>query len=117
MVVTGGELTLEQLDLQWDPSGRMYQAPPQLKAAGGVLVVDDLGRQRVPVRDLNRQFGWELPEEEAATVAGLVIHHAQRIPAAGQAFTFNGFHFDVLRRKDYQLTLLKVRPAGNDGAD
>jgi predicted ATPase with chaperone activity len=62
VVVTGGELTLDQLDLQWDVSGRMYQAPPQLKAAGGVLVVDDLGRQRVPVRDiLNR---WVIPLEQ-----------------------------------------------------
>lgn len=63
MVVTGGELTLDQLDLQWDPSGRMYQAPPQLKAAGGVLVVDDLGRQRVPVRDLLNR--WVVPLEQA----------------------------------------------------
>jgi len=61
VVVTGGELTLEQLDLQWDPAGRMYQAPPQLKAAGGVLVVDDLGRQRVPVRDLLNR--WVVPLE------------------------------------------------------
>jgi hypothetical protein len=61
VVITGGELTLEQLDLQWDPMGRMYQAPPQLKAAGGVLVVDDLGRQRVPVRDLLNR--WVVPLE------------------------------------------------------
>ena len=62
VVVTGGELTLEQLDLQWDPAGRMYQAPPQLKAAGGVLLVDDLGRQRVPVRDLLNR--WIVPLEQ-----------------------------------------------------
>jgi predicted ATPase with chaperone activity len=62
VVVTGGELTLEQLDLQWDATGRMYQAPPQLKAAGGVLVVDDLGRQRVPVRDLLNR--WVVPLEQ-----------------------------------------------------
>jgi hypothetical protein len=62
VVVTGGELTLEQLDLQWDASGRMYQAPPQLKAAGGVLVVDDLGRQRVPVRELLNR--WVVPLEQ-----------------------------------------------------
>ena len=61
VVVTGGELTLDQLDLQWDPAGHMYQAPPQLKAAGGVLVVDDLGRQRVPVRDLLNR--WVVPLE------------------------------------------------------
>lgn len=62
VVVTGGELTLEQLDLQWDATGRMYQAPPQLKAAGGVLVVDDLGRQKVPVRDLLNR--WVVPLEQ-----------------------------------------------------
>jgi hypothetical protein len=62
VVVTGGELTLGQLDLQWDPSGRMYQAPPQLKAAGGVLVVDDLGRQRVPVAELLNR--WVVPLEQ-----------------------------------------------------
>ncbi|MDX1566235.1 MAG: hypothetical protein R3223_00445 [Longimicrobiales bacterium] len=61
VVVTGGELTLEQLDLQWDPTRRIYQAPPQLKAAGGVLVVDDLGRQRVPVRELLNR--WVIPLE------------------------------------------------------
>jgi hypothetical protein len=62
VVVTGGELTLEQLDLQWDATARMYQAPPQLKAAGGVLVVDDLGRQRVPVRELLNR--WVVPLEQ-----------------------------------------------------
>ena len=61
VVVTGGELTLEQLDLQWDAAGRMYQAPPQLKAAGGVLVIDDLGRQRVEIRDLLNR--WVVPLE------------------------------------------------------
>jgi predicted ATPase with chaperone activity len=61
VVVTGGELTLEQLDLQWDPSRRMYQAPPQVKAAGGVLLVDDLGRQKVPVADLLNR--WVIPLE------------------------------------------------------
>lgn len=62
VVVTGGELTLEQLDLQWDPSGRMYQAPPHVKAAGGVLIVDDLGRQRVPVGELLNR--WVIPLEQ-----------------------------------------------------
>ena len=64
VVVTGGELTLEQLDLQWDATGRMYQAPPQLKAAGGVLVVDDLGRQRVQVRELLNRWGVPLEHRQ-----------------------------------------------------
>lgn len=61
VVVAGGELTLEQLDLRWDSTGRMYQAPPQLKAVGGVLVIDDLGRQRVQIHDLLNR--WVVPLE------------------------------------------------------
>jgi hypothetical protein len=64
VVITGGELTLEQLDLQWDSTGRMYQAPPQLKAAGGVLVIDDLGRQRVDVRELLNRWGVPLENRQ-----------------------------------------------------
>jgi hypothetical protein len=64
VVVTGGELTLEHLDLQWDAAGRMYQAPPQLKAAGGVLVIDDLGRQRVQVPELLNRWGVPLEHRQ-----------------------------------------------------
>lgn len=64
VVITGGELTLEQLDLQWDSTSGMYQAPPQLKAAGGVLVVDDLGRQRVEVHQLLNRWGVPLENRQ-----------------------------------------------------
>jgi hypothetical protein len=64
VVITGGELSLEQLDLQWDSAGGMYQAPPQLKAAGGVLVIDDLGRQRVQVQDLLNRWGVPLEQRQ-----------------------------------------------------
>lgn len=64
VVMTGGELTIEQLDLQWDTAGGMYQAPPQLKAAGGVLVIDDLGRQRVQVQDLLNRWGVPLEQRQ-----------------------------------------------------
>jgi DNA-binding MarR family transcriptional regulator len=64
VVVTGGELTMEQLDLQWDAAGRMYQAPPQLKAAGGVLIIDDLGRQRVEIHDLLNRWGVPLEHRQ-----------------------------------------------------
>lgn len=64
VVITGGELTLEHLDLQWDATGRMYQAPPQLKAAGGVLVIDDLGRQRVRVPELLNRWGVPLEHRQ-----------------------------------------------------
>jgi CBS domain containing-hemolysin-like protein len=64
----------------------------------------------ITLRDLNRHFDWRLPDEEAATVAGLVIHEAQRIPEVGQSFAFHGFRFEVLRRQRNQLLLLKVVP-------
>jgi len=59
VVIAGGELTLEMLDLQFDPATRFYQAPPHMKANGGVFVVDDLGRQLVSPRDLMNR--WIVP--------------------------------------------------------
>jgi CBS domain containing-hemolysin-like protein len=64
----------------------------------------------VPIRDLNRAMGWELPDEEATTVAGLVIHEARIIPEPGQAFTFHGFRFQVLRKNKNRITALHVTP-------
>jgi Mg2+/Co2+ transporter CorB len=68
----------------------------------------------VTVRDLNRHFDWRLPDEEAATVAGLVIHEARRIPEVGQSFAFYGFRFDIMRRQRNQIVLLKVTPPHRD---
>ncbi len=65
----------------------------------------------VPVRDLNRVMEWSLPDEEATTVAGLVIHEAAAIPEAGQVFNFHGFRFEVLRKMRNRITVLKVTPA------
>jgi Mg2+/Co2+ transporter CorB len=62
----------------------------------------------VPIRDLNRAMNWDLPDEEAVTVAGLVIHEAQAIPEPGQRFAFHGYRFQVLRRQRNQLTALRV---------
>jgi Mg2+/Co2+ transporter CorB len=62
----------------------------------------------VPIRDLNRMMNWDLPDEEAVTVAGLVIHEAQAIPDPGQRFAFHGYRFQVLRRQRNQLTALRV---------
>lgn len=62
------------------------------------------------IRDLNRANDWTLPDEEANTVAGLVIHEAQMIPQEGQAFSFHGFRFEVLQRKENRITRLRMRP-------
>ncbi|PKP81259.1 MAG: hypothetical protein CVT79_11410 [Alphaproteobacteria bacterium HGW-Alphaproteobacteria-18] len=65
----------------------------------------------VPIRDLNRATGWDLPDEEAVTVAGLVIHEAQTIPEPGQSFVFHGYRFNVLRRQRNQVTGINVSRA------
>jgi Mg2+/Co2+ transporter CorB len=62
----------------------------------------------VPIRDLNRAMNWELPDEKAVTVAGLVIHEAEAIPEPGQVFVFYGFRFYILRRTRNQITALKI---------
>ncbi|AHM04976.1 Co2 transporter [Roseibacterium elongatum DSM 19469] len=61
------------------------------------------------IRDLNRATDWTLPDEEANTVAGLVIHEAQTIPEPGQTFAFHGFRFEVAAREMNRLTQLKIR--------
>ena len=72
----------------------------------GSVVVDGT----VTIRDLNREFDWRLPDEEAATIAGLVLHEARRIPEIGQVFAFHGFRFEILRRHRNQITSIKVTP-------
>jgi len=62
----------------------------------------------VPIRDLNRAMDWDLPDEEATTIAGLVIHEAQTIPDIGQIFTFYTYRFEVLRKARNRITLLKI---------
>ncbi len=62
------------------------------------------------IRDLNRSYDWNLPDEEANTVAGLVIYEAQMIPNIGQVFSFHGFRFQIIGREQNRITKLKVRP-------
>jgi Mg2+/Co2+ transporter CorB len=75
------------------------------KAEDGSYLVEG----SMTIRDLNRATDWALPDDEANTVAGLVIHEAQMIPAQGQAFSFHGFRFEVVTRRENRLTRLKVR--------
>jgi Mg2+/Co2+ transporter CorB len=64
----------------------------------------------VPIRDLNRVMDWHLPDGEATTIAGLVIHDAMSIPDVGQTFTFHGFRFRIQRRERNRITALRVTP-------
>ena len=72
----------------------------------GTVLVDGA----VPVRDLNRVMAWSLPDAEATTIAGLVIHEAGAIPDSGQVFSYHGFRFEVLRRVRNRVTALRVTP-------
>jgi Mg2+/Co2+ transporter CorB len=73
---------------------------------GGSYIVEGT----VPIRDLNRLNDWSLPDEEATTVAGLVVHEAQMIPKVGQTFTFHNYRFEVLRKRRHQITSLRITP-------
>jgi Mg2+/Co2+ transporter CorB len=64
----------------------------------------------VPIRDLNRAMDWNIPDDEATTIAGVVIHEARSIPEPGQSFTFHGFRFHVLRKTRNRITALRVAP-------
>ncbi|OHV82069.1 hypothetical protein LCM4573_18900 [Rhizobium sp. LCM 4573] len=75
--------------------------------ADGSIVVDG----SVPIRDLNRALDWSLPDEEATTIAGLVIHESKLIPEERQAFTFYGKRFIVMKREKNRITRLRIRPA------
>jgi Mg2+/Co2+ transporter CorB len=86
-----------------------YDAPQEdavARTPDGAFVIDGA----MTIRDLNRQYDWQLPDDEANTIAGLVIHEAQTIPAEGQVFSFHGFRFEVLEKQGNRIARLKVKP-------
>lgn len=70
-----------------------------------------------PIRDLNRELHWSLPDESATTIAGLVIHEARVIPEVGQMFSFFGFKFEILRRQRNQIMALRITPPAGEPED
>ncbi|GHE85427.1 membrane protein [Aliiroseovarius zhejiangensis] len=76
------------------------------RAPDGNFLVDGA----VTIRDINRANDWNLPDDEANTIAGLVIHEAQMIPNEGQVFSFHGFRFEVMKRDGNRVAMLKIRP-------
>lgn len=83
------------------------------KQADGSYVVNG----DVTIRDLNREFEWTLPDEEAATVAGLVLHETRRIPEKGQTFIFHDFRFEILDRQRHQIKSVRIKPPPAPPAD
>lgn len=80
------------------------------READGSFVMDGT----VTIRDLNREFGWRLPDEEASTLAGLVLHEARQIPVVGQVFSFYGFRIEILERQRNQIRRLRVTPPAGE---
>jgi Mg2+/Co2+ transporter CorB len=88
------------------PDEHQQRRPDVRRRPDGTWLVDG----SVPVRELNREYEWNLPDDGATTVAGLVIQEAGTIPEPGQRFAFFGFTFEILRRQRNQITALKVTP-------
>jgi predicted ATPase with chaperone activity len=110
VVLTGGELTLDQLDLRYDHFTKLYQAPFQVKANGGVLIVDDFGRQRVPPRDLLNR--WIVPLEKR--IDYLTLHTGGKFPVPFDCLLIFATNLDpaelveeaFLRRIHYKIPIV-----------
>ncbi|OUS05309.1 hypothetical protein A9Q96_12030 [Rhodobacterales bacterium 52_120_T64] len=76
------------------------------RTTDGEVIVDG----SMTIRDVNRSCDWSLPDEEANTVAGLVIFEAQTIPTEGQIFSFHGYRFEVLSRERNRIAKIRIRP-------
>ena len=61
------------------------------------------------IRDINREYGWKLPDDEAATIAGLIIHETRSIPKKGNIYSFHGFRFKILDRQRNQITSIRIQ--------
>ncbi|MEK7821046.1 MAG: HlyC/CorC family transporter [Pseudomonadota bacterium] len=108
-IVTLADILAEVVGDMPDVGGAGGAAEPlpgvRLQGDGSYLVLGT-----VTIRDLNRGLEWGLPDEEATTLAGLILHDARRIPDVGQTFLFHGFRFEIMRRQRHQVTLVRVMP-------
>lgn len=103
------ENILEQIFGDIPDEDETIERPDVRRRPDGSYLVDGT----VPIRELNRDLDWNLPDTEATTIAGLVIHEARTIPEVGQRFAFFGYQFEILRRQRNQITALRIVPPAN----
>ena len=108
-VITGGELSLDMLDLKYNPTARTYQAPLQLKATGGIFIIDDLGRQAEPPQKIVNR--WIVPLEESRDILALQSGEKFTVPFDTLVIFSTNFHpnqiFDgaALRRIFFKIKI------------
>jgi Mg2+/Co2+ transporter CorB len=95
-----------QIDDEKDREEPQNLGPMRYDPVTAAVVVDGT----MTVRDINREFDWELPDENYTTIAGLVLYESRSIPDVGQVFTFFGYRFEILGRMRHQITQLRITP-------
>ena len=112
-VITGGELSLDMLDLVYNPTARTYQAPLQLKATGGIFIVDDLGRQKEPPQSIINR--WIVPLEESKDILALQSGEKFEVPFDTLVIFSTNFHpNEIFDQAALRRIFFKIKVDGPD---
>ncbi len=115
-VITGGELSLDMLDLVYNPTARTYQAPLQLKSTGGIFIVDDLGRQAEPPQALVNR--WIVPLEESKDILALQSGEKFEVPFDTLVIFSTNFHpNEIFDQAALRRIFFKIKIDGPNQAD
>jgi hypothetical protein len=115
-VITGGELSLDMLDLVYNPTARTYQAPLQLKSTGGIFIVDDLGRQKEPPQSLVNR--WIVPLEESKDILALQSGEKFEVPFDTLVIFSTNFHpNEIFDKAALRRIFFKIKIDGPSQAD
>src|SRR5690606_33924904 len=115
-VITGGELSLDMLDLVYNPTSRTYQAPLQMKSSGGVFIVDDLGRQREPPQAIVHR--WIVPLAESRDILALQSGGKFEVPFDTRViFSTNVLSNKIFDKAELRRCFFKVKSGGPSQED